>query len=145
MLSSLFHPPAHTGRVSLGLLILRAIVGLSFIQYAFTKLGHPFSWGGAYGLPPIVQGYATFAELIGALTPLGALLIAIDMLGAVLVFVLPHGGGIWISPMPKLTMEKNIFYEAAAWTLILTGPGIYSVDAIVASNARDAALLPSRR
>jgi uncharacterized membrane protein YphA (DoxX/SURF4 family) len=77
-------PPAHTGRVSTGLLILRVVLGLAFIQYGPTKVGHPTSWAN-----PLALGI-----------PLA---------------------------------------------LLFCGPGAYSIDALLARNARDAALLPSHR
>jgi hypothetical protein len=45
-----------------------------------------------------------------------------------MTFVLPHHGMVWISATPQLTFEKNLFYAAGAVTLLLTGPGAYSID-----------------
>jgi putative oxidoreductase len=154
MLPTFLQPPPHSGRVSIGLLILRVVLGLAFIQYGLTKIGHPMSWANPYGisLPAFIQPLTPLAELgggilllFGLLTPVAAIGIAIDMIFAVILFVAPHGGMIWISPKPTLTFEKNIFYEAGALALLFCGPGLYSIDAMLARNARDAALLPSRR
>jgi putative oxidoreductase len=137
MLSTLLRPPPLTGRVSTGLLILRVVLGLAFIQYGLTKVGHPLSWAEplAIGLPSFIQPLTPLAELgggilllVGLLTPIAAIGIAIDMLFAVILFIAPHGGMIWISPAPKLTFEKNIFYEAGALALLFCGPGAYSID-----------------
>ena len=140
MLTSL-RPPLLTARVSSGLLVLRIVLGLAFVQYGLAKAAHPFGWAasiGLPGLPPLVQVLVVVAELgggllllFGALTPVAASLIALDMLGAVLTFVLPHGGMVWISTAPRLTLEKNLIYGAAAVTLILAGPGLYSIDALL--------------
>jgi putative oxidoreductase len=137
---ALFTPPRHSSRVSSGLLILRIVLGLAFVQYGLQKAAHPVGWAAFIGLPtlpPVIQVAVVVAELgggllllFGALTPLAGLLIALDMLGAVLTFVMPHGGMVWIASTPRLTVEKNLIYAAAAVTLILTGPGAYSIDAL---------------
>jgi putative oxidoreductase len=132
-------PPPVAGRVSSGLLVLRIVIGLAFVQYGLAKAAHPITWAndvGLAGLPALVQISVIAAELgggllllFGALTPVAALLIALDMIGAVVTFVLPHHGMVWISSTPRLTFEKNLFYGAAAVTLLLTGPGAFSIDA----------------
>jgi putative oxidoreductase len=139
---SLLKPPPVSGRVSSGLLVLRIVLGLAFIQYGLAKAAHPVGWAAFIGLPalpPVIQALVVVAELgggmlllFGALTPVAGLLIALDMLGAVLTFALPHGGLVWISSTPRLTIEKNLIYGAAAVTLVLTGPGAYSIDALLA-------------
>lgn len=136
---ALLKPPPAAGRVGLGLLILRLVIGFAFLQYGIAKASHPTTWAADIGLatlPPAVQIAVAVVEvgggllvLFGALTPLGALFIALDMLGAVLTFVMPHHGMVWISSTPRLTFEKNLFYAAGAVTLLLAGPGIYSIDA----------------
>jgi putative oxidoreductase len=138
---ALLKPPAVAGRVSAGLFVLRIIIGFAFVQYGLIKAAHPVTWAAAIGmagLPVLVQLAVIVAELgggllliFGALTPFAALLIALDMLGAVMTFVLPHHGMVWISSTPQLTFEKNLFYAAAAVTLLLTGPGAYSIDALL--------------
>jgi putative oxidoreductase len=122
-------------------LVLRIVLGLAFVQYGLTKAAHPFGWAasiGLPGLPPLVQALVAIAELgggalllLGALTPVAGLLVALDMLGAIITFVIPHGGMAWISATPRLTLEKNLIYGAAALTLVLTGPGAYSLDALL--------------
>jgi putative oxidoreductase len=141
LMLALLKPPPLPGRASSGLLILRVVLGFAFVQYGLIKAVHPAAWATFMGLslPPIVQVSVVIAELgggllllCGALTPIAATVLVLDMLGAVVTFVLPHGGMMWISASPRLTMEKNIIYGAAALTLALTGPGAYSVDAWLA-------------
>jgi putative oxidoreductase len=138
---TLLKPPPVAGRAGVGLLVLRIIIGFAFIQYGLIKADHPATWAagiGMAGLPAPVQMLVLVAELgggllllFGALTPVAALLITLDMLGAIVTFVLPHHGMVWISSTPRLTFEKNLFYAAAAVTLLLTGPGAYSIDALL--------------
>jgi putative oxidoreductase len=137
---ALLKPPAIAARVSTGLLVLRIVIGFAFVQYGLAKITHP-AWAadiGMAGLPTLVQIGVVAAELggglllvLGALTPVAALLIALDMLGAVVTFTIPHHGLVWISSTPRLTLEKNLFYAAAAVTLLFTGPGAYSIDALL--------------
>lgn len=136
---ALLRPPLVPGRISAGLLVVRVALGLTFVQYGFAKAEHPLTWAAAIGLaslPPVVQALVAAVELgggllllLGALTPLAALFIVLDMLGAVVTFVLPHHGIIWISSSPRLTLEKNVIYAACALTLMLAGPGAFSIDA----------------
>jgi putative oxidoreductase len=153
MLTEFLLPPPQSNRASVGLLILRVVLGIAFIQYGLTKIGHPLTWadGVVPGLPPFLQILVPIAEVgggillvLGALTPVAAILIAIDMLCAVVLFILPHGGVVWISTTPRLTFEKNIFYEAAALALLFCGPGAYSIDAMFARNSRAVVLMPRR-
>lgn len=147
-----FLPPRHSGRVSTGLLILRIVLGLAFIQYGLEKAGNPAGWSDKFvPLPGIVQVLVVIAELgggigvlFGALTPIAALLIALDMLGVVITFVIPHGGTIWISATPRLTYEKNLMYFAGALALLFTGPGEFSIDGMLGRNDRNAILSPRR-
>jgi putative oxidoreductase len=137
-------------------LVLRIVIGFAFLQYGLIKVAHPVTWAadiGMAGLPALVQILVVVAELgggllllFGALTPVAALLIALDMLGAVVTFVLPHHGMVWISSTPRLTFEKNLFYAAAAVTLLLAGPGAYSIDALLRRDPRPEhyGVLPAR-
>lgn len=137
-------------RVSAGLAVLRVIVGIIFIAHGAQKL---FTYGlagvqGAFAgmgvpLPGITGPAVAFVEffggialVIGLLTRLAALGLAINMLGAIFMvhlaagFFLPQG------------YEFALALFGGALALVLTGPGEYSADAVIARRRGTAAGQP---
>jgi putative oxidoreductase len=130
--------------IALGLLIIRLVVGLSFVGHGAQKL---FGWFGGYG-PKGTGGWmesigikpgvamavgAGLAELLGGLlfaaglfTEVGALLIVLTMLGAI---VKVHGSnGYWATANGY---EYNLLLIVVAIGIALTGAGAYSMDALL--------------
>ncbi|HUC92524.1 MAG TPA: DoxX family protein [Paenibacillus sp.] len=129
----------------MGILIIRVIVGLLFIGHGAQKL---FGWFGGYGLkgtggwfdsigmkPGVAAALAAgLAEVIGGLLfglglllPLGAALIAVSMLVAI---VKVHGAnGLWVT---QNGYEYNLVLMVVAVGLALSGAGEYSLDAMMA-------------
>ena len=95
------------------------------------------------GTPGVLQAIAAFAEFVGGIalivgfaTPLFAFLLACNMLVAIFVVSIPHGG-VFVSSNPgKPGFELALIYLAATLTLILIGAGAYSVDAARSSRER---------
>ncbi|MGM0845325.1 MAG: DoxX family protein [Bacillota bacterium] len=127
-----------------GLLIIRLVIGLSFIVHGSQKL---FGWFGGYGLEgtggwmeslgmkpgkamAFFAGIAEFAGglffVLGLLTPLAGILIAITMVVAI---VKVHYANGYLST--NNGYEYNLALLAAAVGLALTGPGKYALDAIL--------------
>jgi len=130
--------------MDLGLLILRFVVGLTLVAHGAQKL---FGWFGGYGLDgtgqfmetlgfhpgPRHAALAGLAEAsggvllaLGLFTPLGAALIASVMLIATFTVHLKNGffaasGG----------YEYNLVLAAAAVSIAFSGPGAFSVDALL--------------
>ncbi|BFH63727.1 DoxX family protein [Paenibacillus azoreducens] len=124
--------------VAWGLLIIRLIVGLTFVGHGAQKL---FGWFGGYGikgtagwfesihvkpgvLAAIVIGLFEFAGGLlfaaGVLTPLAAAMIAVTMIGAI---VTVHGkNGFWAT---QNGYEFNLILLAVVVGVALTGPGAY--------------------
>jgi putative oxidoreductase len=120
---------------SLGLLVLRLVVGTAFILHGLPKIRNPMRWMGDK-VHPILQLAAAVAEfgggialLVGFLTPFAAALIAIDMIFALALVHLPKGDK-FVNPGGG-TFELPLVYIAVMIGLIATGPGRFSVDGLL--------------
>jgi putative oxidoreductase len=130
--------------MNLGLLLIRLVVGLTFMGHGAQKL---FGWFGGYGpkgtggwmesigmKPGVLMAVlAGLSELIGGLlfaagllTPIGAALILITM---VIAIVKVHGqNGYWVT---SNGYEYNLMIIAVAVGVALIGAGAYSLDALL--------------
>jgi putative oxidoreductase len=130
-----------TVSISLGLLILRVVVGLTLAGHGAQKL---FGWWGGSGMAGWTQAvtklrirpavaWAWIAALsefggglllaLGLLSPLGSLAIAGAMLVAIATVHWPNG--FWNG---KRGYEFNLALLASVTAVALTGPGRYSLD-----------------
>ncbi|QOS88886.1 DoxX family protein [Peribacillus sp. JNUCC41] len=130
--------------IGIGLLVIRVVIGLSFVGHGAQKL---FGWFGGHGLkgtgdwfdsigmrPGITMAlFAGLSELIGGalfalglLTPFAGILIALTMLVAI---VKVHGAnGYWAT---QNGYEYNLAVLAVAIGIALTGAGPYSLDSFL--------------
>ena len=127
-----------------GLAILRVILGIAFLVHGWSK------WSGGVGnvagccadplgvpAPGLMAWVVTIVEMVGGLfliagflTQLVGILLALDMVGAIIFAFLGQG-----SPFidrGQIAWEREAVFAAAALCLALAGPGIWSVDEAIA-------------
>ncbi|MEF2966774.1 DoxX family protein [Paenibacillus sp. M1] len=130
--------------IAIGLLIIRLVVGLSFMAHGAQKL---FGWFGGHGpkgtggwmeslgfkpgvLMAVLAGGAEFAGGLlfaaGLLTPLGALLIILTMIMA--IFAVHGKNGYWSTANGY---EYNLLIIAVVLGVALIGAGDFSFDALL--------------
>jgi putative oxidoreductase len=128
----------------IGLLLIRLVVGLTFVGHGAQKL---FGWFGGYGLKGTAGWLesiglkpgtsmallAGLGELVGGLlfalgwfTPFAAFLIAMTMIVAIVKVHAPNG--YWIT---QNGFEYNFILIAVVIGIALIGAGDYSLDAIL--------------
>ena len=127
-------------RTDLALLVLRVVLGIVFcvhgyqklfifgfsgVSAAFTNMGAPLP-GITGPLVALVEFFGGLALIVGLLTRLAALGLAIDMLGAILIVHLGNG---FFNPTG---FEFPLLLMTAALVLVLAGAGDYSADAALA-------------
>ena len=129
------------GRGAAGLLIVRLVFGLGIMLHGWQKIqspGGPFGWMPQQApVPGFLQGLATLAEfggglgiVLGLLTPLAALGLISNMLVALFMVHLPNGHP-FVGAHGQPSFEPAADYLAAALLLLLTGPGAWSLDALL--------------
>lgn len=126
---------------SVGLLVLRLVVGGIMMAHGAQKVLGSFNGPGPAGMVGMMQNMglkparlwaiaASWAEfgggillILGFLTPLGGIAVASGMVMAILLVHFKNG--FWAS---KGGYEMNLLILAAAVSLVFTGPGRHSFD-----------------
>jgi putative oxidoreductase len=132
-----------------GLAILRVVLGIAFAVHGWGK----FSGGvdgvagffGTLGIPApmLIAWIVTIVELVGGillivgfLTQLAAILLFINMIGAIVYAYISQGAP--FIDRGAVSFEKEAVFAAAALCLALAGPGVWAVDDMLAeSRGRD--------
>ena len=132
----------------LGLLVLRVFTGALLIHHGYEKLANIENFADAFVRPlhlpfPILLSYvAAFSEVIGSwllitglLTRFGAMAIAGTITVAIYHAIVTAGFNIYL-------LELLGLYLAAAATVLACGPGLFSIDELIARRF-DAAAAPT--
>ena len=125
------------GKGAVALLLLRLVSGYAFILHGWPKFLHATIWAGD-SFPAWLQALAAFAEfaggmaiLVGLLTPLAALGIAIVMCVAMFRVHIPKGDPFVGNMEHPGSWELAAVYLAIMVTFILRGAGSFSLDALI--------------
>ncbi len=120
--------PSLHRHTDLGLLLLRFAVGAIFIYHGVTKWGNPDATT-VMTILKFAEPIGGIAIILGVLTQLAALGLAIIMVGAVYM----KSTGFGQAPFDLLgtfgKWEFDMMILASCIVLFLTGAGMYSVDA----------------
>jgi putative oxidoreductase len=133
------YPNFISGWRALALLIVRLVVGAAFVLHGWPKIQNPMGWMnamGGQGVPSFLQALAALAEfgggialILGLLTPIAAFGIVCQMLGALLLVHFPKGDP--FVAQGRSSYELALVYLVMAVLLIATGPGRWSLDALL--------------
>ena len=123
---------------SVGLLLLRLVMGVAFVFHGWPKIQNPMGWmGPEASVPAILQGLAALAEfgggmalVVGLLTRLASMGIMSNMIVALGMVHLPHGDP-FVSKTGGRSYELAAIYLACAILFLILGPGRLSLDALL--------------
>ncbi len=127
-----------SGLENLALLVLRIIIGIIFLYHGFLKLKNPKGMAQGMGKPNMVWfvmllGIGEFlsgiALVIGLLTQVAAVILAIIMIGAIAMKTITWK--VPFSAMDKMGWEFDLVLLGAAIALMALGAGTISADMLL--------------
>jgi putative oxidoreductase len=141
VMRSLLYSPSVGIVGSVGLLLLRLVMGVAFIFHGWPKIQEPMSWmtpfAGDAAPPAILQACAAVAEFVGGgalvfgfLTRLASLGLIATMATAV-QFHMDKGHPFVPGPGEQGSYELAAVYLVCSILLLLQGAGCFSLDALM--------------
>jgi putative oxidoreductase len=134
LLQGLQPPYSQTG-LSMGLLIIRLIMGAAFVLHGTGKIASPFTWMEGAPVPGFFQAAAAVSEYYGGMALVLGLLTRPAALGLLCTMtvaaVMGHimQGHPFVNATGGPSYEMAAIYWACALLLLLAGPGRFSIDA----------------
>jgi putative oxidoreductase len=127
-------------RDSLGLLIVRVVVGVAFMYHGWPKINAPMEWMGPDAtVPAPLQAAAAAAEFVGGaalvlglLARVAALALAATMTVAAITVHIPQGHA-FVGKPGDPSWELAGVYLACSLLFLLSGAGRFSLDAALFS------------
>jgi putative oxidoreductase len=123
-------------RASLGLLLLRFVMGAAMILHGWPKIQAPFDWMGKDATTPgVLQFLAALSEFGGGIALIPGLLTRPAALGIAATMAVAAGmvhiaaGDPFVARGGGRSYELAAVYLACAVLYLLAGPGRYSLDA----------------
>lgn len=137
-LATLFGLPGGTPAPALA--ALRGVAGLAMMFHGWNKIQNPFGWMGPdSGFPGILQALAALSEfggglawILGLLTPLASFGILCTMIVAAARHILK--GDPFVG---RPSYELAMLYLVIAALLLVSGPGRWSLDALLFGRRRE--------
>jgi len=132
-----FYPEVLSPITSIGLLLVRVVMGAAFLFHGWPKIQHPFDWMGPdANMPGVLQFLAALSEFVGGialilgfLTRVAALGLTVTMAVAAGMVHIPAGHPFVAGAAGGPSWELAGIYFACAVLFLLAGPGRWSVDA----------------
>ena len=123
---------------SVGLLVLRLVMGAAFMHHGWGKIQNPMGWMGPEAtMPAILQALAAISEFGGGLVLIAGLLTRLGSLGITSVMVVALAtvhlklGHPFVAAKGGPSYELPAVYLACAIMFLLLGPGKFSLDALL--------------
>ncbi len=134
---------------SVGLFLLRLVVGAAFILHGWPKIQNPYAWMGetatTHGALQVAAAVSEFcggiALILGLLTPLAAL----GLIGTMVEAVRFHltAGQPFVGKPGQPSYELAAVYLCCAIVFLLLGPGRLSLDAILFGRRQPVPVAPA--
>lgn len=131
-------------RESIGLFLLRLVVGVAFLYHGWGKINNPTGWMGENAkVPDILEAAAAVAEfgggialIVGIFTRPFALALAVTMATAAYMAHISQGHPFVAKPGDP-SWELAGVYFVCSLVFLLSGPGCISLDALLFRRPRD--------